>query len=167
MNDHGDLTDEELVMAAAEVFQHFDRHEAADERTAQLRDWALSVFCWDGLLPVAVIAIPNLTKFVLPNWQFGLAMVAIFSPVVAFSVRFAYGWARMRRGQAYIWQTIIFTVAISALFLCEAFILNDQFGGGPKIAEPTVLLVMFALYFTTVAIALFPFRVASSNRQRG
>jgi hypothetical protein len=153
------MMDEELSGTAAEVFKHFDRREAATERALQLREWILTVLRWDGLLPVAVIAIPNLAQLIFPNWQFVIALFGVFTPVVALTVRFVIGWNRMRRGQAYVWQLIVFTAAISALFLFEAFILNDQVGGGPKIAEPTLLLNMFLFYLTMMAIALFPFRV--------
>jgi hypothetical protein len=153
------MTDHELAKIADEIFGHFDRREAAPERTRRLREWALSVFCWDGLLPVAVLSIPKILHVVFPNWKIGLAIVAVFGPVLALSIRFVFGWQRMRRGQAYIWQLIVFTVAISALFLFEAFILNDELGGGPKIADPTVVSVMFLVYLAMMAIALFPARV--------
>lgn len=158
------MTDDELTAAAADVFKHFDRSEAVNERVLRLKEWALSVFCWDGLLPITVLSIPNLVKSLLPNWQFGLAMLAVFGPVIALSIRFVFGWKRMRRGQAYVWQTIVFTFAISALFLFEAFILNDQIGGGPKIADPPVLVVMFFLYLAMMAIALFPFHTSDLRR---
>ena len=158
------MTDDELTGAVADVFKHFDRSEAVSERVLRLKEWALSVFCWDGLLPITVFSIPNLVKSLLPNWQFGLAVLAVFGPVIALSIRFVFGCKRMQRGQAYVWQTIVFTFAISALFLFEAFILNDQIGGGPKIADPTVLVVMFFLYLAMMAIALFPFHTFDLRR---
>ena len=66
----------------------------------------------------------------------------------------------MRSGRAYAWQLMVFTIGISALFLFEEFILNDQIGQGPKIADPPTLLVMFGVYLTMMAVALFPFRRA-------
>ena len=152
------MTDDELEVASSEVFKHFERSVVSSERILCLREWALSVVCWDGLLPIAVLAIPNLVALLLPNWQGVIASFAVFVPVVALSVRFVVGFNRMRSGKSYVWQTVVFTLAISALFLFEAFILNDQIGGGPKIADPTVLLVMFLSYLTMMAIALFPFR---------
>jgi hypothetical protein len=152
------MTDEELTAANKEEFKQFERSEAATERTLRLRDWLLSVLCWDGLLPIAVLTIPNLVAFLFPGWQFGIVMLGVFGPVIALCVRFVVGWKRMRSGQSYVWQLVVFTLAISALFLFEAFLLNDQIGGGPKIADPTVLLVMFLSYLTMMALALFPFR---------
>jgi hypothetical protein len=159
------MSDDELEASAAEIFKHFDRCEAANGRLLHLREWALSLFCWDGLLPVAVIAIPNLLNFLLPKWDFGIAMLAVFGPVIALSIRFVIGWGRMRSGQVYVWQMVVFTAAISALFLFEAFLLNDQVGGGPKIADPTVILTMFLLYMALMAIALFPFRTLNMDNE--
>jgi hypothetical protein len=159
--------DESRAAAAADVFKHFERRKIAGERMLLLRDWALSVFCWDGLLPVVVITIPNLVALLLPNWQGGIAAFAVFTPVIALSVRFVVGWKRMRSGKSYVWQTIVFTIGISALFLFEAFVLNDQLGGGPKIADPTVLLVMFLSYLAMMALALFPFRRGEKRAEIG
>jgi uncharacterized membrane protein len=125
------------------------------------------VVCWDGLLPIAVLAIPNLVALLFPNCQNLIAAFAVFTPVIALSVRFVVGWKRMRSGKSYVWQTIVFTIAISALFLFEAFVLNDQLGGGPKIADPTVLLVMFLSYLSIMAIALFPFRHGKGSADVG
>jgi hypothetical protein len=151
------IKDDELTAAAAHLFSHFDCREAASQRTRQLWEWALSLISWDGILPIAVLATPNLMRLLLPNLNPVLAFMAVFGPVIALSIRFVIGWGRMRSGRAYVWQLIVFTVAISSLFLCEAFILNDQFGGGPKIADPPALLVMFLVYLIMMAIALFPF----------
>lgn len=155
---HKEHEDDELNAVAADVFRYFDRREAADERKAQLKAWAWSILCWDGILPVAVVTIPSLLKVIAPNWKLGLALVCVFLPVVALSYRFVIGWARMRAGKSYAWQLIVFTLAISALFLFEAFILNDEIGGGPKIANLRALFVMFAMYVSMMSIALYPFQ---------
>ena len=157
------MRDDELAASAAEVFKHFDRREAANEWALRLREWLILLFCWDGLLPIAVIGIPNLVKFLFPNWQIGLAILFVFVPVAALSIRFVIGWQRMQVGKAYGWQMVIFTVAISALFLFEAFILNDEIGNGPKIADPQTLITMFAIYVTMMAIAMFPFRRSAGS----
>ncbi len=158
------MTDDELKAFAGQVFAHFDHREAANERSRRLKDWALSVFCWDGILPLVVFALPGCVKLLLPRWDFGIAFIAVFVPVSALSIRFTIGWQMMRRSQSYIWQTVLFTVSISALFLFEAFVLNDQIGNGPKIADPIVLLVMLLTYFALMSIALFPLRSPSPPR---
>jgi hypothetical protein len=160
------MTDDESAAAHAEVFKHFERSTVSGERMRRLKEWAVSLVCWDGLLPIAVLAIPNLVALLLPNCQGIIAMLGV-TPVVALSVRFVIGWKRMKNGKSYGWQTIVFTFAISALFLFEAFLLNDQIGGGPKIADPTGLLVMFLSYLVTMAVALFPFRRAERSADIG
>jgi hypothetical protein len=152
------ISDEEQTANADEVFKNFDRCEAPDEKARSLRRWAVSLFCWDGLLPLAVIGWPNLLKLLWPNWELGLALAGIGLPVIALSIRFVMGWVRLRGNQSYVWQTVIFTIGISALFLFEAFLLNDQIAKGPKIAHPTTLITMFLVYFAAMSIALFPLR---------
>jgi hypothetical protein len=161
------MSDDELVTLADQKYLELARAEKNPGWTPRLRDWALSVFCWDGLLPIIVIAIPNFMQFVLPNWKIGNECVAVFCPVIALGFRFVVGYIRMRDGQSYFWQMIVFIVAISTLFLAEEFILSDQIGRGPKIADPFTLLEMFSLYLLTMAIALFPFRSVSFTSTYG
>ncbi|MFO0788757.1 MAG: hypothetical protein U0805_04815 [Pirellulales bacterium] len=158
------MTDEEINAIAAERFRELDRYEEAGERAGQLKDWAWSVLCWDGVLPIVVIGIPIVVQWMAPNGQILLAPMFGLLPVVALCVRFVFGWNRMRRGEAYVWQMVFFTVAISALFLFEMFILNDQIAKGPKIADPQVLATMFAVYLSMMAIALFPLRKLPMKR---
>lgn len=150
--------------AAAEVFRHFERRGASHKPATIIVEWILNVFCWDGLLPIAVVGIPTLVQFLLPNWQVLFGILFLICPVTALSIRFVIGWQRMRSGRSYYWQMLLFTIAVSALFLFEAFILNDQMVQGPKIADPQVLLTMFAVYLSMMAIALFPFRALLEMR---
>jgi hypothetical protein len=157
------MADDESTYAAADVFAHFERGRETSEQASQLWKWALTLLCWDGVLPVVVISFPNLLKHLFPNWAVGLAMAAVFAPVLALGARFVIGWIRMRQGHARIWQLVLFTIAISSLFFFEAFLLNDQVGDGPKIGDPTVLLIMFLVYLTMMAFALFPLRNHTSD----
>jgi hypothetical protein len=161
------MTDDELAAVNAEVFKHFDFREGVHKGTSRIKEWVITLLCWDGLLPIAVLSIPNLVALLFPNWPFGIAIFGLFLPVVALCVRFVFGWKRMRGGQAYGWQMIVFTVAISALFLFEAFLLNDQVGPGPKIADPTTLVVMYCVYLAMMVLALFPFRYDEKRAESG
>jgi len=158
------MRDDELNAAAAEVFRHFERRESSHKSATIMIEWVLSVFCWDGLLPIAVVGIPTLVQLWMPNWQILLGLLFVICPVTAMSIRFVIGWQRMRRGQSYIWQMVLFIVGISSLFLFEMFILNDQIANWPKIADPQVLLMMFAVYLSMMAIALLPVRALLEKR---
>lgn len=152
------MTEDEQAAFTAGALKTVGFREGAPEQTSQIKEWLITLICWDGLLPIAVFSVPNLVAFLFPNWQFVISMLAVFGPVAALCVRFVFGWTRMKSGQAYVWQMIVFTIGISALFLFEAFVLNDQVAPGPKIAYPSTLLVMFLVYMGMMALALFPFR---------
>jgi hypothetical protein len=152
------MTDEELTLAAEERFLEFDRREAADERAHQYRDWALSVFCWDGVLPFAVVMAPIITKLLLPGNEAVLAFVGISGAIGAFSFRFVVGYLRMHSRPTYLFQNLAFVVAICVLFLFETIWAVDNFGKGPRITTWAGLLYMYGCYLVLMAIALFPTR---------
>lgn len=158
------MTDAELTELATETFKRIDRSEAMSARSRRLKEWVVTVCCWDGVLPLAVVGLPGVLKFMFPRWNLGLALAAVFVPTLALGIRFVFGWLKLRRNGSYIWQIVLFTVAISALFLTEAFLLNDQLGNGPKIADPAIMLTLLAVYFTAMLIAFLPLRIPEADR---
>jgi hypothetical protein len=127
-------------------------------RAELYRNWVLTIFCWDGLLPVVVILLPVGLKFILPRWPVVGAIAGLLLPVTALSVRVVVGFIRLRSGHSFLWQLIVFLVGISTLFLVEAFWLNDLTMPGPKINQPTLLLQMFLFYLLMMTFSLFPAR---------
>jgi hypothetical protein len=121
-------------------------------------EWALTVFCWDVLMPFVVILVPITANLMFPQQQVVAGTVSIFCTLIAYTIRFLIGWIKMRTGQLYIWQGIIFIVAVSLLFVLETIILTDQFRRGPRAAGPIALLKMFLIYLALMGIAMFPFR---------
>jgi hypothetical protein len=149
------MMDERSTLSADEILQHFDKRDASD---SPYLNWALSVFCWDGALPFAVVTAPILTKVLLPGNEAVLAFVGIFGAIGAFSVRFVAGYVRMHSRPSYLLQNLAFVVAICVLFVCETIWAVDHAGKGPKIATWTSLLYMYGCYLGLMALALFPFK---------
>jgi hypothetical protein len=151
------MTDDELNAADGKVFSYLHRCEAADERNDQLKNWAWSVLCWDGALPLAVVCIPHLVKTVLPGRQNAILTTALVVPMIAFIVRGTHAFQQYRYGRRYIWQTGLFVLAILALALAETvFILFESM---PNIAQESdwcILAVLYFGYLIAISAALFP-----------
>jgi hypothetical protein len=124
-------------------------------RAELYRNWVLTIFCWDGLLPVVVILLPVCLKIIMPRLPVIAGVAGILVPLTALSIRVVVGFKRLLRGQSYLWQLIVFLVGISILFLVEAFWLNDLVMPGPKISQPTLLSQMFLFYLLMMTISLF------------
>jgi len=151
------MTDDELNFAAIEVFTYLDHCEAADERNAQLKNWAWSVLCWDGALPLVVVCVPQIVRLVFPGQLNLIVAAALLVPIIAFFVRGAHAFHQYRCGSRYIWQTGLFVLAIIALALAETvFILFESM---PNIADGIdwcILGLLYLGYLVAIAAALFP-----------
>jgi hypothetical protein len=159
------MTDDELAAAAAEVFKHFDRREAASERTVRLKKWALSVLCWDGALPLAVVAVPKLVSMIFANRQGAMELTFVIVPVVAFVIRYLNGISRYRNHQLYVWQLVVFFAAILLLFALDALlILALIVQNGPPESFWAVWFTLYGIYFAVMAIAMFPGRALAESQ---
>ncbi len=160
------MTDDELKATAGEVFKHFDRRESASERTLRLREWAISVSCWDGALPLAVIAIPKGVSILFANRQGAMLLTCIYVPIVAFVIRYLNGISRYRNRQMYIWQLLLFFIAILLLFALDALlVLSIMVQNGMPDNFWAILLTMFGVYVAIMAIAMFPARTFADSNQ--
>lgn len=153
------MRDDELAAEAAEAFSHFDRVGAASEESQRIRGWALSLLCWDGLLPLAVIAAPKVVQFAMPMRQGALEITFVVVPVAAFVLRFVNGHMRFQSGQMYLWQLAVFYLAIFLLFIIDAMLTMAQMVNGPVTSETVqCLCAMYLIYLVLIAVALFPAR---------
>jgi hypothetical protein len=162
------MTDDELTAIAAEVFKHFDRREAATERTIRLREWALSLFCWDGILPFTVIAISVALKLLVPKLEILHIFAIVVVPIAAFFVRLAIGNKHFQRVQHYGWQMVLFALAIFFLVSVDAFFIIIQvFPQQLEAGDWLTLGGLYLVYLLVVGVALFPLRsaVTSDGRQ--
>ena len=129
-----------------------------------MRDWALTVFCWDGLLPVAVIFIPKLISLLFAGRQGSKELTFVIVPIVAFLVRYMIGMRRFRSCRTYWWQFVLFFVAILMLFMLEAFlVLMSLVQNGPPDGFWLFWFSLYGVYLLIMAVALFPSLVRQSE----
>jgi hypothetical protein len=120
-------------------------------------DWLITIFYWDGALPLAAVAIPKLILSIFPPNEELVQVIAIVIPVIAFFLRGAHGYRCHRNRTFRLWQTALFVAGILLLALWEtAFIL---FIGMQNIALDSdwfVLGVLYVVYLALMAVAFFP-----------
>jgi hypothetical protein len=119
---------------------------------------------WDGALPLSVMIIPALIRFLFANRQGFLEITFVVIPVVAFLIRMASGMSRFRSQQMYWWQLTFFFVAIFLLCVLDALlVLHALIQGPPPAGFWLVCLTIYAIYLAIIAIAMYPLRIESSS----
>ena len=127
------------------------------------REWALNILCWDGILPVAVITVPKIAMLLFPMMPGARELTFIIVPVTAFVIRYVNGRMRFISGELYIWQLVVFFMALCVLFVLDAIwtMMHLVQNGVPPEAYLTAA-VIYLIYLSLMAIALFPARKKST-----
>lgn len=162
------MRDDELNAAAAEVFRHFERRPYTGGRMRQLQEWALSIVCSDGLLPIGVIAIPAFVTFVFPRAEVLHVAANVIVPVVAFFVRLVIGRKHFRERSLHTLQFLLFVLSIFYLILLEAMlILFHEFGNQAQVKANDWIILgkLFLIYLAAMSISLFPFQILRQSEQ--
>ena len=125
--------------------------------TSRLREWAMSVSCWDGVYPLVVAAVASVVTM-LPLRGL-VEILAILIPVVVFLLRQLIGLRYFQGQHHYIWQRVVFFAATVLLALLDCFFilirnLMNALGWGDWIMWG----MLYASYFCMMAIAMFPIR---------
>lgn len=150
---------DETGMMGSDVLRHFERSREAIDRPQQIRAWAISLICWDGALPFIVIAIPQLMALVFRARQGLLEITFVVVPTVAFVLRYVHGRNRFQSRLMHWWQLGLFFVAIFVLFAFDALVVLSAIVQGPVPGGfLTVCVIIYVVYLSIVAVALFPFR---------
>jgi len=128
-------------------------------------DWAWSVVCWDGILPFLIVAIPTVAKAMFPRNDGLSVAINVFLPIFAFFIRLAAGNEPFEKGSQYVWQRVVFLIAVFFLiFLDTMLILFHSQAGGISLDDWIVLGVLYVIYLAAMAVAFFPLRSALSGR---
>ena len=131
--------------------------------------WLWLVFCWDGLLPMCVLSIPQLAL------KFGAdrgtsETLAIVTPILAFFVRLFIGVRKLSRNQCgptlrCFQFAVFFLAAILLVCIDSLMILSIEMNDGKLWANPGDMTFMFALlavYFSAMLFAFYPGRTLKS-----
>ena len=127
--------------------------------------WLWLVFCWDGLLPICVLSIPQLAL------KFGadrdtVEGLAIVTPILAFFVRLFIGVRKLSRNQCgptlrCFQFAVFFLAAILLVCIDSLMILSMEMNDGKLWANPgdmIVMLILLAVYFSTMLFVFYPGR---------
>jgi hypothetical protein len=79
------------------------------------RDWALSVLCWDGILPLVLLVLPVNLMRLFPQQATVQLISAVGAPIVAFLLRLVIGNQRFLHFDHFRWQRYVFWVAICSV----------------------------------------------------
>lgn len=129
------------------------------------RDWAFAVFCWDGMLPLAIAALTSLVVLVFRDNDVVTALFAVITPIAGFFIRLWIGGRHFDAHPHFAWQVGVFFVAVLLLVLLECvLILFQQLGNALSPEDWLILTLLYLPYFLLMALALFPFVKATTNQ---
>lgn len=120
----------------------------------------ITVLAWDGMLPVAVVAIVTYFKFAVPARDAEI-FVAVLVPVFACLFRAAIAHHQITAlcgGTAPVSRQIAIAVAIVSVFLFEFFASILTLAKGPDPIAWLIPLGFYVLYLATIVWALRPVR---------
>jgi hypothetical protein len=164
------MTDDQLTAAAADVFKHFDYREAESARSAQIKAWAVSIFCWDGILPLTVAMVPKLIAKLFQGAPRSLEVTFVAVPIAALLLRYVNGRKKFRTGQMFRWQAVAFGIAVLLLFVFDAMLVMISLIPNQAVPRPVprdaylTCVGVYLIYLPFIAMALFPLRIADAPR---
>lgn len=129
------------------------------------RRWLTSVLCWDGVLPILILATPQVA-LVCGAGRDWIEFLAITMPTLAFFVRIAVGYRRLAANRCGAIlrsvQAVVFFLAAVLLVCIDALMLvSMEMNNGWLWANDADLLVwigLLAVYFAAMLFALYPGR---------
>ena len=126
--------------------------------------WFLSVFCWDGLLPFAIVLVPLALKLILPRLGDAVALAALVLPITAFMIRFRVGTIHIATNYCgsvtRFFQYIVFYIGLFALLFVDSLLILSQENGMEKFfankADLRFLEFAAVIYIVSMVIAMYP-----------
>ena len=134
--------------------------------------WLWLVFCWDGLLPMLVLSIPQLALKSGADRGTSEAL-AILTPIIAFFVRLCIGIRKLSRNHCgpilQVFQfAVFFLAAILLVCIDSLMVLSMEMNDGEFWTNPGDMIVMFALlavYFSAMLFAFYPGRTLEPSSE--
>lgn len=128
------------------------------------REWFLRVVHWNGFLPIAIAIIPRLFSLVFPKLEDVVAVTAVILPPIVFFWRIASGYRLIFSNRCGYWlrhfQLCVFVVGLVPLILIDCLIILSAIipNGMQGDEDLRIWLIMLAIYFASMAIAMYPGR---------
>lgn len=139
--------------------------EVAVERV-NYASWLRRLIAWDGLLPVGILIVPTGIEILFPNNRGLLEIAAVALPIAALLLRVRAGKHYIASNQCSMavrrFQYCVFCFGILPLVLVDCFmILSHLIPKGAALVDDSdllVLVIFFAIYLSSMAIAMYPGR---------
>jgi hypothetical protein len=139
---------------------------AYGDSTDRLKQWALTLLFWDGMLPPIIALISSISAIALKNHQGVGELLALITAVAFFLTRMVIGKDYFAATPHYFWQLGVFLLALFVLavlditlilfrLIPQAITFDDWIGWG----------VGYTIYLALMAIALFPRSLADESSQ--
>ena len=126
-------------------------------------DWLRRLVMWDGILPLAVWAVPRAVQWLLPGERWPIEVLGVTLPIVAFIARFFAGMAVVRRQQP---SAVFHAVKVVILFFGLFFLMIIDVAMILKLAMPKGAFeqpgdligfaLLYGLYVAMMALATWP-----------
>ncbi len=147
----------------------FDPEQGADDLWPRLVNWFFPIFLWDGLLPMGILVIGYLVRFVLNGDLLGCYV--FIAPLIGLLVRSHFASIQIEKvcgGRKPLHRQLLIVVAIIIMLVFEYFSLVVQMAGINALFPPLapnerlqVLLAQIGIYFLYlffIILALRPCR---------
>lgn len=125
-----------------------------------------AIMCWDGLLPLAVAAIPASACHLLGRNHLGTLLAAVMVPVFASLIRASAGTGHLQHaGSPTILRQLAFAAAVALLFAIELISNIAQLSEPLPIEVWMVIVGAYFIYLSLIVLALRPFPLCTFVRQ--
>jgi hypothetical protein len=113
-----------------------------------------AIFCWDGLLPIAVIAITAVSCSLYGCNHKNSLLTATMLPVIAALIRAATAPRHLEQlGSPRIVRQLIFAAAVAMLFAVELLSSIAQLGNGMPAEIWIMVSMLYFIYFGMIVLA--------------
>ncbi len=128
--------------------------------------WLFRLITWDGLLPGCVVLAPIVIGFLFPNNRVPIELAAVILPIAGFFIRIRVGARHIASNHCSItvrwFQLCCFVLGVFPLVLFECFLMLTHVMPALIMnwTDIAVCAILFAIYLTLMAIAMYPGQVA-------
>ena len=128
--------------------------------------WLFRLITWDGLLPGCVVLVPIVIGFLFPNNRGPIELAAVVLPSAGFFIRIRAGAGHIASNHCSITvrriQLCAFVLGIFPLVLLECVLMLTHVMPALIMnwTDIAVCAILFAIYLTLMAIAMYPGQVA-------
>lgn len=134
-------------------------------RSVDYRGWLLRVFCWDGILPAGVLALPQ-TAMALGADRLTVEFLSVTMPLLAFFIRIPFGFRRIGKsfcgpilqGCQFVvfFLAAVFLVGLDAMTILALDMNNGRLWLNQ--ADFIAFIVLWSAYFLAMLFVFYPGR---------